>query len=181
LQYAFVLALLQCFATQAPDYQWQPYYVSIGLDNIGLGYLLAGCFAAGFAGSFIVERLKIDGRNPKTFPAIQLLLGGAIITAVGISNLIIAVPALLLQELVRGMFIPIQHSYVQSNIPSNNRHQAAMVSSLDSMSANFGALVGLFASGWIAKTFSIPTAWKFTGAIVIIGTIAAYFFKKQGG
>lgn len=178
LRYVFLLGALQMFATVAPDYQWQPFFQGLGLDAIQLGYLLAACFVAGFIGSKIAERFRNENSLGQALFGLQIILGLGIIFSVAIPMAAFAISMLLIQEISRGMFGPIQRLFLQRNIIKSE--QRATVASMASMFGHFGAIFGLLASGIAAHLYNIPAAWTISGAIIIAGSALSFLnFKKN--
>ncbi|MFA6376654.1 MAG: MFS transporter [Candidatus Paceibacterota bacterium] len=177
LRYIFLLGCLQVFATVAPDYQWQPYFQGLGLDTIQLGYLLAACFVAGFIGSKIAEKFRREDLSGQTLFGLQVVLGFGIILSVAIPMAAFAILMLLIQEISRGMFSPIQRLFLQRNIMKSE--QRATIASMASMAGHFGAIFGLFVSGAAAHMFNIQIAWTVSGLIVIGGSLVVFLnFRK---
>jgi len=172
LRYVFLLGCFQVFATVAPDYQWQPFFQGLGLNTIQLGYLLAACFVAGFIGSKIADKFRREDSLAQTLFGLQIILGLGIILSVAISIAAFAIAMLLVQEISRGMFSPIQRLFLQRNIMKSE--QRATIASMASMAGHFGAIIGLLASGAAAHLFNIPIAWMISGAVIIAASLIAF-------
>jgi len=179
LRYIFLLGGFQVFATVAPDYQWQPFFQGLGLSTIQLGYLLAACFVAGFIGSKIAEKFRREDSLGQTLFALQVVLGLGIIFSVAVPVAAFAISMLLIQEVSRGMFSPVQRLFLQRNIMKSE--QRATIGSLASMAGHIGAIIGLLVSGVLAHMFNIPIAWMVSGAVVIAASAFAFwnFSKSQ--
>jgi len=61
-------------------------------------------------------------------------------------------------------------------IPSNIR---ATMLSIHSMIGSGGAALGLLASGFLAKTFSIPLTWTLSAGLILLLLPAALLLRKR--
>lgn len=108
---------------------------------------------------------------------LQIVLGLGIILSVAVPVAAIAIAMLLVQEISRGMFSPIQRLFLQRSIVKSE--QRATVASMASMAGHFGAIIGLLVSGAVAHASNIPIAWMVSGFILIVGSLIAFLnFRK---
>lgn len=166
VRFVFLIGTIQFFAVQAPNMQWQPFFVKI-FGNIGvLGTIMIGISLSMLAGSFLAPRLKSWSKNEKAAINIsQIAIGVGLILAATLSKTFLATIPFLLHEAFRGMFNPIKDAFLNHNIASELR---ATLISIESISHHFGGVIGLVASGWVALKISIPASWLMSGSFIIL-------------
>ena len=168
VRFLLIIGLIQVFAVQAPNMQWQPYFLEYLKDKTFLGYLWAGMMFGITAGSFLANKfLALVKDEKKALTICQLLIGVGTVL-ITILPFPIGLALLILHEVPRGMFIPLKDKFLQDNIPS---HARATISSFESISPHLGGMVGLVVSGYVANRFGIPSAWIMSGSIMVILTL----------
>jgi len=169
VRFIFLMGIIQFFAVQAPNMQWQPFFGQFLQNKTGFGILFAGIAVSGIIGSYLAPRLLLSVKNEKralTFSQIGISMG--IMGTVLLSSFIAAISIFMFHELCRGLFKPLKDAYLNENIPSKER---ATLISIESMSHHVGGMAGLLFSGFVAQNASIPTAWVLSGGILITATL----------
>lgn len=157
-----------CFATQAPNMQWQPFFAEFLSDKKHLGFISAGIFISIMLGSTVSVRY-FSCCNERTGLIIASALSGAFIVATAVCAAFL--PALIFfmsHELCRGIYRPIKETYLNNNIPSDKR---ATIISFEAMALHLGGAAGLITSGLFAEYASISSAWLISGAILAFGSL----------
>ncbi|MEI6042623.1 MAG: MFS transporter [bacterium] len=168
IRFLLVAGLIQVFAVQALNMQWQPYFLDYLHDKKSLGYIWAGMMLGLTAGSLLANKfLALVKDEKKALTICQLLIGfGTLI--ITIIPFPVGIAVFILHEIPRGMFAPLKDKFLQDNIPS---HARATISSFEAISPHLGGMIGLFASGYVANRFGIPSAWIMSGSLMIILTL----------
>lgn len=163
------LSIIQNFAIQAPNMQWQPLFFSFLQNKTSLGFILSGMSICFIIGSAISPRfLKIMHDEKRALAVSQIGIGFGILAAVLFHWLPLAILMLMLQQVARGIYRPTKDVYFNRNIPSDKR---ATLLSFQSMSDHVGAMIGLLFSGFVAASISINSSWMLSGGILIIITL----------
>ncbi|OHA67096.1 MAG: hypothetical protein A3C82_02490 [Candidatus Wildermuthbacteria bacterium RIFCSPHIGHO2_02_FULL_47_12] len=169
MRFILVMGILQYFAIQAPNMQWQPFFSRFLPDKTSFGFLFGGisiCMIIGSAFSLRFLRFMQDER--RALVVSQIGIGAGIMATVLFNWFPLAVGVFLLHEVVRGLFRPLKDVYLNNSIPSQER---ATLISFESMSHHIGGMAGLLFSGFFAEYASIPTAWILSGGILIVTTL----------
>lgn len=177
-RFIVIIGIIQMFCLMTSNMQWQKIFIDKINLNVYMGIIMAFIQIMIIIGSQISRKNILNfSRNEKTGMAIsQLVIGIGIILTVMFKSFPITISFFMLHELGRGMFGPIKSSYLQENIPSRKR---ATIGSFESMYTHIGGALGLVTFGWIAKNFSIPTAWIISGSILIIMSIVVFVKNKK--
>lgn len=167
-QVRFILAvgMFQWFAVQAPNMQWQPFFLASLSSQIELGYVKAGisiCMMIGAAfAPYFLRKIKDERRS---ILLIQIIIGLGIAGTVLYPSFGVAFTVFMGHEVARGMLDPLKETYLHDNIPQDKR---ATIASCDSMSMRAGGMVGLLVSGALAQYVSLPSAWVASGFVLVI-------------
>ncbi|MDD5431113.1 MAG: MFS transporter [Candidatus Pacebacteria bacterium] len=176
-QFLLIMGFVCMFSVQALNMQWQPFFARFFPSKTHLGVLwgvMAGFILAGNqASSWLSERVS-NKRLALIFS--QIAVGAGIVFSAISGILPITLSFFMLHEFARGMYTPLQDAYLNNNIPSSER---ATLISFNSMSSHIGGAIGLVMSGFIAQHFSIPTAWLFSGTILLF--VCFYLWRKNRG
>jgi len=182
----FIMLFGACltFAIQALNMQWtllfqKEYNFStpqLGLLFIGISFSII--LGAQFS-KVISQRLgqRLGEKTAIILPQIGTAL--AIVIAAQASLRFLVISFFLVHEFGRGIIKPLQQNFINKRLASKNR---ATLLSLDSMFTQSGALLGLVASGFIAKMLSIRSAWLYSGLfllLVIFLFVISVRFKKH--
>ncbi|MEK7584626.1 MAG: MFS transporter, partial [Patescibacteria group bacterium] len=170
------MGILQLFAVQAPNMQWQPFFSQFFSGTFGMGLIFGGISAALAMGALLAPRLVRTIRlESQALVWTQVAIGIGIIAASLTRTLPAALAVFLLHEVARGVYRPLRDAYLNHHIPSLER---ATLLSLAANANNAGAMVGLLISGFVAEMYSIPVAWMLGGSVLIIGTLV--LVKRNG-
>jgi MFS family permease len=170
VRFVLLTGVLQAFAIQAPNMQWQPFFARyLGQRTTPLGLIFAGISLALIIGSHFTVRFRKYCRSDKKAMALaQLGIGLTLVVTAYMWSLPLALSCFLLHEAVRGVFYPIKDTYLNNNIPSSER---ATLISFESMSRQIGGMAGLLISGVLANFISISFAWTVTGSLLFFATL----------
>ena len=165
----FIMLFGACltFAIQALNMQWSLLFQNeYGFSTPQLGLLFVGISLSVIFGAQFskVVGQRLGEKTAIILPQIGTAL--AIIIAAQVSLGFLVVSFFLVHEFGRGIIKPLQQNFINKRLASKNR---ATLLSLDSMFSQSGAILGLVASGFIAKMFSIRTAWIFSGLFLLLG------------
>ena len=171
IRFLFMVGLIQALAMQAPNMQWQPYFIQGLGDKQYLGYLSVAMNIAIALGSYFINHfIKMIKDDEKAIVACQIITGVMIATLVLLPypfNMFMFV----LHEIPRGIFSPLKDNFLQKNIPSKAR---ATISSFDSVYPHLGGIIGLLCSGFLANKYGIANTWIAAGVLMTVLTITAY-------
>lgn len=169
VKFILLMGILQSFAIQAPNMQWQPLFISFFQNKMSLGIIFAGMSFCFIIGSTLSPRfIKLMQNEKRALVVSQIGIGFGIFTAVLLNWFPLVIIMFLLQQVARGIYFPTKDVYFNNNIPSNER---ATLLSFQSMSNNIGAMMGLLFSGFFAVSMSIRTTWMLSGGILIVMTL----------
>lgn len=169
VRFILIASLIQFFAVQAPNMQWQPFFGQFLQSKTSYGFIYGGISIAMIVGSGLAHRfLKIVKNEKKSLSIAQAMIGGGICLTVLFHSLLPTLGIFLAHELARGLFIPLKDVYLNDNIPSKER---ATLISFDSISHHIGGMIGLLVSGALAQYVSLPTAWLVSGIVLVISTM----------
>ena len=180
IRFVAAMTLVQIITLQAPNMQWQPFFMSYGIEKSDLGYIYFGVSVAIVVGSFLsswlLHRLKKD---EKKFLAVSQIFMAAGMIVCCIPNLfVLSVFALLFHEFARGLFAPIKDDYINQSIPEKSKERATLLS-IESIFHHIGGVIGLIASGFIAKHLLIPNTWLIFGGFLVIATLLIFRNGKK--
>ena len=169
VRFILLMGLVQFFAVQAPNMQWQPFFSQFIENRATLGFIFGGvCVSLIIGSSLAAKFLGVLKDEKLTLIVSQIAIGTGIIITSFMNLFPVALLVFLLHEVARGLFRPLKDTYLNDNIPSKER---ATLISFDSMSHHFGGMVGLLFSGFVAEYISIFTAWVLSGSILIGTTL----------
>jgi MFS family permease len=167
-----IAVLLLNFAFQPLNMYWSPRMYSLaGHQVIILGWAWVGISLFMIFGGIIVRKLLDHHPDYFTmFVYTMLILGLPIFLAALSQTFYIVLTAFLTYEIGRGMFSPLQKSYLNKHIQSATR---ATVLSFNSMMGKLGAALGLVIMGIIAQQHSIQLSW-IIAAIMMLAMIGIF-------
>jgi DHA1 family quinolone resistance protein-like MFS transporter len=162
------------FGISSVELLWQPRVQDIMGDSMKtwiLGVLAAGYFFSSSVGNLLSPRTCLLLKN--NYPAALLLLRGAI----GLALLLLA-----LQENILG-FALFYFAMFFFNGASDSPHATlfnneiprkvrSTLLSFQSVMLQLGALCGSLSIGFLAKVYSIPSAWTVAAAVLLISSLA---------
>lgn len=165
-------------AIQAINMQWTLIFRDKYLMEVKyLGWMFVFvALIASLGGTLSKYSLRLFKDEKKTLAFTQILTSLFIIVLALANGLITALSFFFLHELTRSLFKPIKQSFLNDHIQSETR---ATVLSLDSMMVKVGSFIGLLASGWIAKNYSIETAWFSSGLFLLVALLIFLWPRKK--
>ncbi|MBI5420761.1 MAG: MFS transporter [Parcubacteria group bacterium] len=172
VRFILVLGVVQFFAVQAPNMQWQPFFGQFLPNKTSFGFIFAGISIALIIGSALAPwflRKIVDERVALTIS--QCVIGVGICTTVLFQQFLPAISIFLIHEVARGLFVPLKDVYLNDNIPS---HERATLISFEAVSHHIGGMIGLLVSGVVAQHYSIPVAWIMSGAVLVCSTLILF-------
>lgn len=179
VKFMLIMGLLQFFAVQAPNMQWQPYFLGFLEEKSSLGYIYLGISVFAVLGSFsslwILKKMKDD--ESRFLTICQILIGLGIFFSVIPKIFAVSLSIFLFHEFARGLFLPVSKEYINKNIPSGTKERATILS-MEGMSHHIGGAVGLVVSGLLANYLSIPITWMIFGAFLFFATSWIYLKQK---
>lgn len=171
-----LLGVVYSVGVQAPNMQWQPYFIKHLASKAELGYLWAGVSLAIIFGSQFSAMMRRGPRFERTALIVTQVSTGLFIALAGIqSPWVLSILFYLLHEAGRGLFSPLKDAYLNDAIRKEER---ATLLSCGSISNHVGSMVGLVLSGLAANRFSIGPTWIVSGIFMITGTLVASRIKK---
>lgn len=169
VRFIILMGVLQYFAIQAPNMQWQPFFSQFLANKTSLGFVFGGISICLIIGSALSPRFLKFMRDEKRGLAVsQIGIGAGVFATVLLKWFPLAIGVFLLHEVSRGLFRPLKDVYLNDNIPSKER---ATLISFESMSHHIGGMIGLLFSGFLAEYASIATAWMLSGGILVTSTL----------
>jgi MFS family permease len=164
VRFILMLGIVQFFATQAPNMQWQPFFSQFLPNKTSLGFIFAAIAFALAGGAalapWFLSKIKSE---QKTLLISQIIIGVGIAITVAFRWFPAAISVFLIHEIARGVFRPLKDVYLNDNIPSKER---ATLISFEAISHHVGGAMGLLVSGFLAEKLSIPVTWAFFGALL---------------
>jgi MFS family permease len=165
VRFIIIMGLVQFFAIQSPNMQWQPFFARFLRHKSSLGFIYTGISVAMILGSTLAPVLLKKMRNERTALSLaQTAIGLGICVTILCGNLFSGLAVFLAHEVFRGMFVPLKDAYLNDNIPSAER---ATLISFESISHHVGGMIGLLVSGFVAQYFSMAAAWLFSGTVLV--------------
>ncbi|HCM67909.1 MAG TPA: hypothetical protein DIS62_02820, partial [Candidatus Kerfeldbacteria bacterium] len=176
--YVVIFGSLITMCVQPLNMQWQLRLVQdFSFNTMGLSWGYVGISIFVMLGSFLSRKfMERVGNEKRALILSQAITTAGVLVAACMVGAWIVLPAFLVHEIGRGMIVPLKRAYMNKRIPSKQR---ATILSFDSMVNNAGAFIGLVVGGWLAKYYSISTAWIVSGVALAI-TIPVFLKLKNG-
>jgi MFS family permease len=171
VRFLLVITFVQVLAVQALNMFWQPFLASRGMPVAYNGPVIFGVMIALGIGGYLVRKSKIPDES-RAIAMTQGIAGLLVLIAVVMPGTTLTILFFLMHELPRGAYAPLKQSYLQKNIPSEER---ATISSFTSIAPHVGGIAGLLMSGAIADRFGMSVAWAVSGVIFM----ASFLFVKN--
>ena len=169
IRFIILMGVLQYFAIQAPNMQWQPFFSQFLSNKISLGFVFGGISICLIIGSALSPCfLKFMKNEKRALVVSQVGIGIGVFATVLLKWFPFAIGMFLFHEVARGLFRPLKDVYLNDNIPSKER---ATLISFESMSHHIGGMIGLLFSGFLAEYASIAIAWMLSGGILVTSTL----------
>lgn len=169
VRFILLMGVIQYFATQAPNMQWQPFFSQFLPNKTSLGFMFGGISLCFIIGSTLSPRFLRFMRDEKRALVVsQMGIGIGVLSTVLLNWFPLAIGVFLLHEVARGLFRPLKDAYLNENIPSKER---ATLISFESTAHHIGGMAGLLFSGFFAEYASITTAWILSGGILAVTTL----------
>lgn len=176
----FIMAMgvLQSFAQQAPNINWQPFLKTFHIPERELGYAYAYMLGAQLFGSLIAPHIKRFAiRENLLLAFVQIIFGLGIACTMLNQSLVGILLFLGLYSFARGLFVPLKEAYVHWHITDSSMR--ATIASFEALSRHVGAIVGSLLVGFLIKRYSMATAWVVMGGILIISGIYHALKKRE--
>ena len=168
VRFIVLCSLVGMLSFQAPNMQWQPYFISFLKEKRNLGYLWIGMSLCMMLGSILAPRFLKLVKSEKRSLVVCNIFTGLCLSVVTMIPFLPGLAVYMVHEIPRGMIGPLKKKFLHDNIPS---HARATVASFESISPHLGGMIGLLASGFIANTYSISTAWLLSGIFLVVATL----------
>lgn len=171
---ATVLANL---AFQPLNMYWAPHLMQFTHQQVWiLGYVWAGISLALMLGAYLAKRyMQLKFSYVWLFVSVTLILAVPIFFISSTKTFLPLLIGFLIYEIGRGMLTPAHKSYLNQHIPSQQR---ATLLSFDSLMSKLGAAIGLMTLGWVAKEYSIGSAW-FIASLLLLLLIPFYTYAVR--
>lgn len=153
---------------------YQPYFQDVGIDTQYFGIIFAlfnivATVSARFAGKFI-ERTR-----GKSMILLSVLMVSSFIL-LGLTRVPFGFNFICLQQVVRGVQVPVFMKYINKHIPSNQR---ATIISCSSLLKNLAVAAAFPVAGLFMDRIDAVRINLFTGLIMAVGTVFFYFFLNR--
>ncbi len=168
VRFIVLSSLVGMLAFQAPNMQWQPYFISFLKEKRNLGYLWIGMSLFMMLGSILAPHLLKLVKGEKRSLIVCNIFTGLCLAVTTMIPFFPGIVVYMVHEIPRGMIGPLKKKFLHDNIPS---HARATVASFESISPHLGGMIGLLASGFIANTYSISVAWLLSGIFLVVATL----------
>lgn len=169
VRFILIMGVAQFFSVQAANMQWQPFFGQFLPNKTSFGFIFAGIAIAMILGSAIAPWFLKKVKDEKlAISFCQLAIGVGIGATVLFQSLVPALSIFLAHEIARGMYNPLRDVYLNDNIPSKER---ATLISFNAISHHIGGMLGLLVSGAVAEYLSLPSAWIFSGIVLVFATL----------
>lgn len=165
--FIIIFGIVFAFMCQGPNMQWQiKFKDDFGMNTSILGWIFVGISACIFVGSHISGWFAKMFRSEKSAIVFsQIFVIAGLILASWLVFFPLVLSGFFIHELGRGIVAPLVRSYTNNRIPSEQR---ATIISFKSMMAQIGSVMGLIVSGYLAKNYSISTAWIVSAAVLAV-------------
>ncbi len=153
---------------------YQPYFQDVGIDTQYFGIIFAlfnivATVSARFAGKFI-ERTR-----GKSMILLSVLVASSFIL-LGLTRMPFGFVFICLQQVARGVQIPVFMKYMNKHIPSNQR---ATIISCSSLLKNLAVAAAFPIAGFFMDRIDAVRINLFSGLIMAVGTVFFYFFLNK--
>ncbi len=157
-------SLVQFFAVQAPNMQWQIRFAQ-HLQTSQLGIVWTSMSLAMLIGASGAHKVLTRlGNNRRLMLSLtQLGISFGILLAAASQSFWPLLASFLLHEVFRGAFRPVNDAFLNEQIPADKR---ATLLSFGAMANHVGSVLGLLVSGLLAERLSISSAWMLSGAVL---------------
>ncbi|MBU2229572.1 MFS transporter [Patescibacteria group bacterium] len=172
-----IIGLGISIALMGPNMQWQPLFQKFFTDPAVFGWMFVAISLSVMLGNSLVPKLvKNRGNRSWVFVVSLLAIGIGIAVAPWAQGLFVATAFFLFHEMGRGILRPNMEAQLNEVIPSSSR---ATMLSIYSMIGSGGAALGLLASGFLAKNFSIPLTWTLSAGLIFLLLPVALLLRKE--
>ena len=167
IPWLIVGAVVFNFVFQPMNMYWSPRFNGMLGDQIQLlGWIWTGFCLMMIAGSYLTQYMLKKKKSYTFILIVNVLLVAIPVVVSAISrNILVALPAILIYEISRGIEGPAQLAYLNRFAEEKMR---STILSFESMMASLGAAAGLFLFGLLAKNTSIEMSWIAAGIFSLI-------------
>jgi len=173
-----LFALIIMISFKIMDIYWAKRFVDLAGGRVWVtGYIWVAASLFMILGNLLLQKWNKENKSYKEwFIKTTFFAGIAILLTSFSKNLYPALSFFLLYETLRGVFGPSLYGYINNLIPSENR---ATIISFVITCTWIGSALGLIGLGWVAKTFSIATAWQAAAVFTILAIIPILKLKTK--
>jgi len=160
-------------------YSWSPYFLGLlGRNLVWVSGIIAALVGLSqIIGNTIVGPITKRIKNRSSILIFCVSISASfIIGSALVNNFWITVPLYLLSTASFGLMAPVKQSWLNANIPSEQR---ASIISLDALFGDAGMTVGNLGLGYLSQFYSISFAWVIGGLTQIASLPALIFGRKQ--
>ncbi len=153
---------------------YQPYFQDVGIPEEYFGVIFAlfnvvATLSARSAGK-LIEKTK-----GKSMILLSVLMVASFIL-LGVTRLPFGFVFICLQQVARGVQVPVFMKYMNKHIPSNQR---ATIISCSSLMKNLAVAAAFPVAGYFMDRIDAVRINLYTGLLMVMGTVFFYFFLKQ--
>ncbi len=173
-----LFALIMMIGIKTVDIYWAKRFVDMAEGRVWItGYIWVLVSLFMIMGNILLQKWTDKNKSYVNWFALTAIFGAAAILLTSLSkSLYPAISYFLFYEAVRGVFGPSLYGYVNNLISSENR---ATILSFVITCTWIGAAIGLVGLGWVAKNFSIETAWFGAALFMLVALIPILKLKKH--
>jgi len=163
------------------NHYWTPYFI-VDVGQIGLAYVWIILYSSVIFGGWVVEGVKLKQKNEATAIVVSLVLSGFGLFVISFGGyLAFSLVALVIHEFGRGVFAPLNSTFVQRRVDSSIR---ATFGSLQSLVGKCGHAFVPFVAGLAIVSLpdtqeTILATWLVSGFCMIVGCLALWIFRPK--
>ncbi|MFA5927350.1 MAG: MFS transporter [Patescibacteria group bacterium] len=165
-----VIGIIQYITVQPVNMYWQPFFLPQVGSKTALGFVWAGMSISMIIGAAIHHGILryVHKDEKRALVLVQCAIGVGIVLTATLASIPMIFSSFFIYEVSRGAFRPLKDTYLNDNVP---KEQRATILSCESIIHHIGGSVGLLLSGYMAKNSSIPITWIMSGTILLLGTL----------
>lgn len=168
-----MMGLAQHFATQAPNMQWQPFFIKFFPRESTLGMIFALTVFLQFLGSGLAPYARrFFSKERQVLAIVQVAMGVGIMLTTLWSAIVPIFMSFALFQFMRGMYVPLKDAYLNHHIPSEQR---ATLISFEALSHHVGGMMGLLVAGLLGQYLSMSCAWVVAGLLLVVTGIRRFY------
>ncbi len=163
------------------NHYWTPYFI-VDVGQLGLAYMWVIFYSSVIFGGWLVGRIDLKENNEATAVVISLVMAGAgLFIMMFVNCLTLAIAALVIHEVGRGIFSPLNNAFVQRRVDSSIR---ATFGSLQSLAGKCGHAFVPFVAGLAIVSLpdtqeTILATWLVSGFFMIAASLVLWVFRPK--